>query len=136
MLQHQAAVRVVHRETGTDFGIFRTKTGGAKEGENQLVRPGGMGDPVAMPGTWAFGAVTGARLLEHEKDSGLVQTAFSMHGERFDLTIQRLDAKKRPGFHKPEAYSGLLNTSTPPDVDADGNDPSTLEMEWTIDSFA
>lgn len=135
MLQHQASVRVIHDESGFDLGEFRSKSGGAREGENTLVRAGGMTAPLAMPGTSALSELTCARLLRHGADSGLVQRVHDWHGERFTVNVQRLDAKGRPGFHRPEVYSGLLNTSTPPDVDADGNDPATLELAFTVDSL-
>ena len=134
MLQNNARVRVVHEESGFDFGVFRSKSGGAKEGENQLVRPGGMAPPEAFAGTYAFGEVTVGRLMRHGRDSGLVQRAYDLHGERMTVLEQPLDKRGQPGFHRPVTYSGLLNTSTPPEYDADGNDPQTLEMVLTIDT--
>lgn len=134
MLTNNASVRVIHEESARDFGTFRTRGGGAKEGENALIRPGGMAPPVAMAGTWAYGEVTAARLLIHGVDSGVIQEVFNLHGERFSVIDQPLDAKGRAGFHKPVTYSGLLNTSTPPEIDADGNEPQTLELTFTIDS--
>lgn len=136
MLQHQARVTVIHDESGRNLGVFRTKAGGGKEGDNQLVRPGGMAPPVAMRGTWAFGEVTVARLLRHGQDSGLVHWVNDHHGERYTCIVQALDDRGREGFHRPESYNGLLNTSTPPEVDADGNDPQTLELALTIDTVA
>lgn len=133
MLQHQALVKVVHATSGFDFGEFRTKSGGAKEGDNQLVRPGGMAPPEAFAGPYAFGELTAARLIRHGRDSGVVQKAYDMHAERFTIIEQPLDDKGRPGFHRPMSYSGLLNTSTPPEIDADGTDPQVLEMAFTID---
>lgn len=133
MLQHQATVTVVHRESGFSFGIMRTRTGGGKEGDNQKVRPGGMAPPEAFAGTYEFGDVECERLVRHGTDSGLVQKAWDLHAERFDIYEQPLDSKKRAGFHRPVGYTGLLNTSTPPEYDADGNDPSTLTMAFTID---
>lgn len=133
MLQNQARVTVVHRESGFGFGVMRTKTGGGKEGDNQLVRPGGMAPPEAFAGTYEFGEVECERMLRHGIDSGLVQKAFDLHAERFDLMEQPLDAKGRAGFHRAVTYTGLLNTSTPPEYDADGNDPTTLTMAFTID---
>lgn len=133
MLQHQQSVRIIHNESGQDFGVFRTKTGGAKEGDNQLVRPGAMAPPEAFPGPYEFGEVECERLLRHAVDSGLVQRAFDLHGERFSIIVQSLDHKRRAGFHRPQTYSGLLNTSTPPEYDADGTDPQTLTMAFTVD---
>lgn len=133
MLQHQAIVTVVHDASGVSFGTMRTRTGGAKEGDNQLVRPGGMAPPEAFEGPYEFGEVTTSRLVRHGIDSGLVQRAYALHGQRFTITDQRTDAKGRAGFHRPLGFTGLLNTSTPPDYDADGTDPSTLEMVFTID---
>lgn len=132
-LQHQERVEVVHKDSGASFGIFRTRTGGAKEGDNQKIRPGGMADPEAFPGTWEFGDVECERLVRHGTDSGLIEQAYALHAERFLVISQPLDAKKRPGFHKPTTYTGLLNTSTPPEYDTDGNDPRTLTMAFTID---
>lgn len=134
MLQHQAIVKVRHDATGFDFGTFRTRAGGAKDGDNQLIRPGGMAPPEAFEGTYEYTEVTAARLLRHGTDSGLVQKAYELHGDRFTITEQPTDAKGRAGFHRPNVYSGLLNTSTPPEYDADGNDPSVLEMAFTVDS--
>lgn len=133
MLQNQALVTVTHDSSGFSFGVFRTRTGGAKEGDNQLIRPGGMASAEAFPGTHEFGEVTCERLVRHGKDSGLVQRAYDLHAERFTITEQPLDNKKRAGFHRPIAYTGLLNTSTPPEYDADSNDPSVLSMAFTID---
>lgn len=134
MLQHQSRVTVVHAATGFNFGVMRTRTGGGKEGDNQLVRSGGMAAPEAYPGTYEYAEVECERLIKLGVDSGLVAKAWELHGERFTITDQSLDTKGRPGFHNPETYSGLLNTSTPPEVDADGNDPKTLTMAFTIDS--
>lgn len=134
MLAHQASVRVTHDASGFDFGEFRTRAGGAQEGENTLVRPGGMAAPVAMPGTYAFGEVTCARLLAHGTDSGLEHRARDLRGDRFTIVEQPLDAKGRAGFHRPIVHSGLLNGSTVSDVDPDSNDPRTLELTFTIDS--
>lgn len=133
MLQNQARVEVIHRESGFSFGVMRTRTGGGKEGDNQLIRPGGMAAPEAFPGTYEFGEVEVTRLIRHATDSGLVQKAWDLHAERFDLIEQPLDAKRRPGFHRAIGYTGLLNTSTPPEYDADGNDPSELTLAFTID---
>lgn len=135
LLQHNAEVSVIHDETGEKFGPFRTRTGGAKTGENQFVRPGGMSPGVAVAGTYAYDEVTCAKVLEHEKDSGLVQKFYGWHGERFTIVQQALDSKGRPGFHKPDSYGGRLNTSTPPEHDADGNDPQTLELMFTMDGL-
>lgn len=134
MLQHQAKVTVVHKATGFSFGTMRTRTGGGKEGDNQKVRPGGMAPPEAFAGTYEFGDVEATRLLRHGTDSGIVQKAWDLHGERFDLVEQPLDSKQKPGFHRAVTWSGLLNTSTPPEYDADGNDPSELTMAFTIDT--
>lgn len=134
MLQHQAVVRVVHDASGFDFGVMRTKSGGAKEGDNQLDRPGGMAPPEAFPGPYEYGEVTVSKGLKHNRDSGLIQRAYNLHGERFTITEQPLDNKGRAGFHRPIAYSGLLNTSTPSDYDANGTDRATLEMTFTIDA--
>jgi hypothetical protein len=136
VLQNQATVTVVHRETGFSFGVMRTKTGGGKEGDNQLVRPGGMAPPEAFPGTYEFGEVECTRLIRHGTDSGLVQRAWDLHAERFDIVEQPKDSKGRAGFHRAQTYTGLLNTSTPPEYDADGNDPSELTMAFTIDGTA
>ena len=133
MLNSQAIVRVQHVESGFDFGVFRTKEGGAKEGDNQKIRPGGMAPPEAFAGPYEFGDVTVGRLLRHGTDSGLVQRAFDLHAQRFAITEQPTDSNGRAGFHRPITYSGLLNTSTPPDYDADGTDPSVLELAFTID---
>lgn len=133
MLQNNARVTVVHDATGFSYGVMRTKEGGAKEGDNQLDRPGGMAPPEAFAGTYEYSAVTVGRALKHGVDSGLVERAYDQHGDRFTITDHRLDAKGRPGFHKPMSYSGLLNTSTPPDADANSNDRAVLEMEFTID---
>jgi len=133
VLQNNARVEVVHRASGRNFGVMRTKTGGGKEGDNQLVRPGGMAPPEAFVGTYEWSAVECTRLLRHGTDSGLVQEAWNLHGERFDIVEQPLDGKGRPGFHRAITYTGLLNTSTPPEYDADGNDPSELTMEFTVD---
>jgi hypothetical protein len=134
VLQSQSSVRVIHAATGFDFGEMRTKSGGAKSGDNQLIRPGGMAPPVAFAGSYTYGPVTVGRLLRHGIDSGLRQKANDFHGERFTIIEQPLDEKGRPGFHRPITHSGLLNTSTPTDVDTDGNNPMVLDMEFTIDS--
>lgn len=133
MLQNQGKVTVVHRDSGYSFGVMRTKTGGGKEGDNQLVRPGGMAPPEAFAGTYEFGEVEVTRLLRHGTDSGLVQKALDFHADRFELVEQPLDTKGRAGFHRAITYTGLLNTSTPAEYDADGNDPSELTMAFTID---
>jgi hypothetical protein len=136
VLQNNASVRVVHRSSGFDFGEFRTRTGGGKTGDNQLVRPGGMAPPIAMPGTYGFDDLTCARIVQFEKDSGLAQKALDMHGERVDVTHQPADAKGRTGFHRPVVYTGLVNAVTPPEYDADSNDPATLEFVITVDGIA
>lgn len=134
MLQNNAIVTVTHAGSGFVVGTCRTRTGGGKEGDNQLIRPGGMAPAEAFPGTYEFGEVTCTTLQRHERDSGMVQRVFGWHAERFTITEQPTDAKGRAGFHRPIAYSGLLNTSTPPEYDADSNDPAELEMAFTIDS--
>lgn len=136
MLQNNARVEVVHVASGESFGVMRTKTGGGKEGDNQVIRPGGMAAPEAFPGTYEFGDVECTRLLRHGIDSGLVHRAYDLHGERFHVTEQPLDSKGRAGFHRGNIYTGLLNTSTPPEYDADSNDPSELTMAFTIDGLA
>lgn len=134
LLQHNASIALVHDDTQERFGPFRTKTGGAKTGENTLVRPGDMAPPIAVAGTYAFDPVTIAKALEHEVDSGIVQKFYGWHGDRVTIIVQSLDSKGRPGFHAPDSYGGRINTSTPPEVDADGNDPQVLEVEVTVDS--
>ncbi len=136
MLQNNARVEVVHVGSGQSFGIMRTRTGGGKEGDNQLIRPGAMAPPEAFPGTYEYGEVECTRLLRHTIDSGLVHRAYDLHGERFNVIEQPLDSKGRPGFHRSNTYTGLLNTSTPPEYDADGNDPSELTMAFTIDGMS
>jgi hypothetical protein len=134
LLQHNAKVTVIHRESGESFGPFRTRAGGGKTGENTLVRPGGMAPPVATAGTYGYDEATVGKAIQFEVDSGLVQKFYGWHGERFDIIAQPLDSKGRSGFHKPDGASGLLNGSTPPEHDADGNDPQTLELTFTIDA--
>lgn len=133
MLQNNASVRVTHRDTGFDFGEFRTRTGGGREGDNTLIRPGGMAEPIAFPGTSQFAEVTCARVVYFQKDSGLVQKALDMHGERVDVIQQQTDAKGRPGFHRPVTYTGLVNGIVGPEYDTDSNDPATLDFTITID---
>jgi hypothetical protein len=134
VLNHQSRVTIVHTASGYSFGIMRTRTGGGKEGDNQQVRSGGMAPPEAYAGTYEFAELECERFLKHGTDAGLVAKAWELHGEKFTITDQSLDSKGREGFHTPETYTGLLNTSTPPDYDADGNDPKTLTMAFTIDS--
>src|SRR5690349_6921208 len=116
-----------------NLGTFQGSEGISKTGENQLVRPGGMAPPEAFAGTWEFGEHTLRRLLRHGTDSGLIQTVMSLQGERFSATIQPLDAKGPPGFHKAVAASGLLNATNAPDLDPDSNDPQELTIVLTID---
>lgn len=138
LLQHNAQVYVTHHDPlgGADetFGPFRTKSGGAKTGENQTLRPGGMAAPVAVAGTYAYDEVTVGKAIQHETDSGIVQKFYGWHGDRFTILSQPVDSRGRAGFHKPDSVGGLLNTSTPPEYDADGNDPMTLELVFTIDT--
>ncbi len=133
MLQHQSGVTVRHDATGFEFPPMRTRTGGAREGDNQLIRPGNMAKAKAFEGPSEYGEVTCGCLLEHEIHSGLTQKADGWHGDRFTITEVHKDARGRPGFHRPDAWSGLLNTSTPPEYDADGTDPKVLELAFTID---
>lgn len=139
MLQNNASVRVVHRavpgrdDADFDLGEMRTRTGGAKTNEATKIRPGGMADPEAFPGTSDFEDVEVTRLLRLGKDSGLVQKVMDWDGERFDVTHQPTDAKGRTGFHRPIVYTGLANSVAGSEYDADSNDPGVLTLGITID---
>lgn len=134
MLGHQMVVTAVCDRTGESFGVMRSMSAIEKTGENTLDRPGGMAPPEAFVGTWEYGPITIGRALSHGKDSGLIQKAFELHGERFTLTAQPVDSKGQAGFHKPLTASGLLNGSTSPEYASDNNDRQVLEMVLTIDS--
>jgi hypothetical protein len=133
VLQNNASVRVVHRESGFDFGECRTRTGGAKTGENAKIRPGGMAPAEAFPGAPDYDDVEVTRLLRLGKDSGLVQKANDMYGERVDVTHQPTDAKGRTGFHRPVIYTGLINSVNGSEYDADSSDAAVLTLGVTID---
>lgn len=136
MLEHNAEVTVTHDASGFSFGVMRSREGGGKEGEAVLDRPGGMAPPEAFAGTWEFGSVTVAKALSHGRDSGLIHKAYDLHGDRFTIHEQPLDAKGKPGFHRPNKWTGLLVTSTPPNYERDSNDRAVLEMEFAVDGFA
>jgi hypothetical protein len=133
VLQNNASVRVIRDADQRDLGEFRTRSGGGREGDNQLIRPGGMAPPVAMVGTYEYGEVTAARVVNLNTDSGLVQEVDGWYGDRVTLVEQPLDGKGRTGFHRPVSWSGLLNGHTLSDYDADSNDAKTLELAITVD---
>lgn len=136
MLQHQSIITVTHDGSGFTFPVGRTKDGGGKTGEATVDRPGGMAPPEAFAGTYEFEEGTVGIGLRHERDSGLLQKANDLYGERFTVTEQPTDPKGRPGFHRPIGHSGILTGSTLSDFDANGNDRRTLDLTFTFDSVA
>lgn len=126
MLQHQASVSVVL--DGRDLGAFRGWEGGEKTSDAQLVRPGGMAPPIAMPGPYSYGEVTLRRFLRHGTDSGLIQWCKDRVGYRVSGARQPLDERGRAGFHSPEGVAGVLQGVTSTDTDPDGTDAVVLEL--------
>lgn len=136
MLTMNSIVTVKHEATGFEFPAMRTRAGGGKEGDNQLIRPGGMAKAKAFEGPSEYAEVSCECQVIHELGSGLTQKADGWHGDRFTVTELHTDARGRPGFHRPDIWTGLLNGSTLSDYDADGTDAKTLALTITIDGRA
>jgi hypothetical protein len=129
VLARQDTGRITVTIDGRDFGVFESKTGGSGDSEETKVRLGSMGPQVSLGGPQTMENVTLKKLFDLDGIGREVPWLMARRGKATAVvTVQPLDHDGNAHGQR-TTYTGYLKQVTPPDVDAQSNDPAYLELE-------
>ena len=127
---------VVANVDGRDLGIFDTFAGGEVDSEEAEYRPGAMATEISLGGRQTIGNVTIGRYYDVLRDHPLYKWLAARAGNRpgsaywVPLTIAGVVAGD------PVLYLGTFKRVQHSDMDSNGGDAATLELEFTIEAIA
>lgn len=116
-----------------NLGTFETKTGGASDSEETTYRLGAMGERISLGGGKTPENVTVHRIYDLARDHTRTQWLEDRVGNGTSMEVhqQPLDSS-RHAWGDPIIYTGTFKKYSIPDVDAQGNDASLIELEMTV----
>lgn len=117
------------------LGVCRAQDGGDIESEETKVRPGGMGAEISLGGARSRNAMT-LKFWNNEYVESLTPALERAAGSA-DAVISRvpLDADGNPNG-RGRTFTGVLRNVKMPEYDADSNDASELELEFSLNESA
>jgi hypothetical protein len=121
---------------GRELGVFDTHAGGEVDSEESKYRPGGMDAEISLGGRQTIGNVTVARYYDVLRDHPLYVWLCSRAGKArgavtwWPMTITGVVAGDGVTQH------GTFKRAQRSDIDSNGGDAATLELEFTMDSIA
>ena len=127
---------VVANVDGRDLGIFDTFAGGEIDSEEAKYRPGAMATEISLGGRQTIGNVTIGRYYDVLRDHPLYKWLASRAGRApgsaywVPLTINGSVGGD------PVLYLGTFKRVQHSDMDSNGGDAATLELEFTIEAIA
>lgn len=123
--QHHSLVTVT--VNGTGWGMFESRTGGATTAELAKYRPGGFQKQRVRRGQPENEDVTIARTWERERDAPLSRQRHLVGSAEVIISDQPLDDIGN-AWGTPTVYTGILQSMTDGDSDANSNDAKTFEL--------
>lgn len=118
---------------GHDYGSWLARTGGAGDSDETKMRLGGMGQQVSLGGPQTMDNLTLRQIYDADGIGNDLVWLMGQRGRaRVVCTSQPLDQDGN-SHGKPFAYTGTLKAVTPPEYDAQGNDPAYIEIEVSTD---
>jgi hypothetical protein len=111
-----------------NLGVCAMKSGGQTEAQETKYRPGSMQPEQSLGGPVSVENVTVRKLFDPEM-RGLYHQLHALVGKaNMTVTVQPLDADGLPQG-RPQIYAGIFNRITPPEANANANDPAEVEFE-------
>lgn len=125
--------QVTLKIAGRDYGLWLGRSGGAGDSEETKLRLGGMGPQVSLGGAQTMDNITCRQIFDSDGIGRDIAWLMGQRGKaRCTCVTQPLD--EDGNVHgSPFTYTGTLKAVTPPEYDAQGNDPAYIEVEVATD---
>lgn len=112
-----------------DYGTWSNRTGGNREAESTVHKPGGMRDPIALGGSPMTDAVVLRKLTDPDTEAAL----HALVGKgRAKVTSQPLD-ESGIAYKRATVWEGVLSACRPAEHDANSQDEAMLEVEVAVE---